>query len=635
MMGRSSRYVGLASMAALGLLGACSANAPDLEVGSLAAALSSGTGLHADYFNNQTLTAPAVLSRTDGTVNFNWANGSPGSGIGVDHFSARWSGQVEALFSQTYTFFTTSDDGVRLWVNGVQLINNWTDHGPTENSGTIALVAGQKYDIKLEFYENGGGATATLSWSSASQPKQIIPASQLYASASTNVALAGTAYRFSANSTSTSNANRVAAPALNDDSTAAELDLAGSGDDPLTNAWEAAGVVWATAQTNVNKIEFVNGSTDGPSNGNGNFTANFHLQLSSDGTTWADAGGWTLAPSYPYNATASNQTYTFSGSAGSLRGVRVTGQVHTAQTSWHARARELRVWSGSPSNPGNPGNPGDPGNPQIPTHCLSALPAGGQPADVSSPTSVVGTGTAASCTFSALNTAVTRGGVITFNCGSAAVTIPVSATMNLPTNVNTLIDGGGRVTLDGQNAVRILNFDHGDFMVNATRVTLQHLKLVNGKANPTQAIPTAPAPCSQGYNDGEGGALYMRDGNLSVIDCTFSNNHAALLGPDTGGGAIYVLGSKSGMIIANSVFTGNSASNGGAVAGLFCQEAIYNSLFQSNTASGNGANSNDPTRCSAINNDQNEIGSGGNGGAIYQDGGAQTGAMDAIVSGTS
>ena len=60
-------------------------------------------------------------------------------------------------------------------------------------------------------------------------------------------------------------------------------------------------------------------------------------------------------------------------------------------------------------------------------------------------------------------------------------------------------------------------------------------------------IPTAPAPCSQGYNDGEGGALYMRDGNLTVIDSIFTNNQAAPLGPDTGGGAIYVLGSKRGV----------------------------------------------------------------------------------------
>jgi hypothetical protein len=68
----------------------------------------------------------------------------------------------------------------------------------------------------------------------------------------------------------------------------------------------------------------------------------------------------------------------------------------------------------------------------------------------------------------------------------------------------------------------------------------------------------------------------------------------------------------------------NSASNAGAVGGLFAQLAIYSSLFQSNTATGNGANSNDPSRCSFINDDQNEIGSGGNGGAIDQDGGNAT-----------
>src|SRR3954467_4705838 len=144
------------------------------------AALSTGTGLRADYFNNQTLTAPVAVSRTDATVNFNWGTGSPATAIAGDHFSARWTGQVEALFSQTYTFFTTSDDGVRLWVNGQRIIDNWTDHGPTENSGTIALTAGQRYDVRLEFYENGGGATITLSWSSASRPKQIVPQAQLY-----------------------------------------------------------------------------------------------------------------------------------------------------------------------------------------------------------------------------------------------------------------------------------------------------------------------------------------------------------------------------------------------------------------------------------------------------------------------
>ena len=192
--------------------------------------------------------------------------------------------------------------------------------------------------------------------------------------------------------------------------------------------------------------------------------------------------------------------------------------------------------------------------------------------------------------------------------------------MNLPTTKDTVIDGGNKITLDGGHAVQILNFNSANFQANETRLTLQHISLVNGKATPTDAIPTAPAPCSQGYDDGQGGALYMRDGNLTVIDAIFSGNQAAQLGPDTGGGAIYLEGSKHGAVIVGSTFTNNSGANAGAVGSLIGELDIYNSLFQNNTATGNGANSNDSSMCSVINNGQNEVGSGGNGGAIYGDG---------------
>ena len=260
----------------------------------------------------------------------------------------------------------------------------------------------------------------------------------------------------------------------------------------------------------------------------------------------------------------------------------------------------------------------DAGNPQ--GSCAAGIPANGKPADTSSPTSVVGTGTPASCTFSQLQAAVTGGGVVTFDCGGGALTIPVTATLKLPTNKDTVIDGGSRITLDGGGAVQILRFDSANFKANEHGLTLQHIALKNGKETPTKAIPNAPAPCSQGWDDGEGGALYMRDGNLVIIDSIFEDNQAAPLGPDTGGGAIYVLGSKHGVTIVKSTFKGNKAANAGAVGGLFAELDIYDSLFTGNAAIGNGANSNDPAKCSAMNNGQNEVGSGGNGGAIYSDG---------------
>jgi glucose/arabinose dehydrogenase len=145
-----------------------------------------GTGLSATYFDNLDFTG-ATVARIDPTVNFAWGTGSPAAGIGPDTFSVRWTGQVEPQFTGTYTFYTQSDDGVRLWVNGQQLVNNWTNHRVTENSGTISLSVGQRYDIRMEFYENGGAATAKLLWSSASTPKAVIPSSRLYSQGAATV----------------------------------------------------------------------------------------------------------------------------------------------------------------------------------------------------------------------------------------------------------------------------------------------------------------------------------------------------------------------------------------------------------------------------------------------------------------
>ena len=138
-----------------------------------------GTGLAATYFDTATLTGASV-SRIDPTIDFVWGTGSPAAGIGADTFSARWTGEIVPQFSETYTFYTVSDDGVRLWVNGVRIVNNWTNHAAVENRGTIALTAGQRYPIVMEYYENAGSATARLLWSSASTPKAVVPSSRLF-----------------------------------------------------------------------------------------------------------------------------------------------------------------------------------------------------------------------------------------------------------------------------------------------------------------------------------------------------------------------------------------------------------------------------------------------------------------------
>jgi glucose/arabinose dehydrogenase len=138
-------------------------------------------GLTATYFDNKDLTG-ATVTRVDPTIDFVWGLAAPAPGIGADTFSVRWSGELLPPASATYTFTTVSNDGVRLWVNGVRIVSNWTNHGTTENTGTIALTGGRRYPIVMEFYEDTGSATARLLWSTPALARTVVPAARLFPS---------------------------------------------------------------------------------------------------------------------------------------------------------------------------------------------------------------------------------------------------------------------------------------------------------------------------------------------------------------------------------------------------------------------------------------------------------------------
>jgi hypothetical protein len=96
----------------------------------------------------------------------------------VSRFTASGSWSVPR-YSETYTFYTQSNDGVRLWVDGKLLIDNWTLHSTTENRGTVTLEAGRAYSLRMEFFDNKGLAIARMHWSSPRQRKQLIPTDRL------------------------------------------------------------------------------------------------------------------------------------------------------------------------------------------------------------------------------------------------------------------------------------------------------------------------------------------------------------------------------------------------------------------------------------------------------------------------
>ncbi len=128
-----------------------------------------------EYFNNMTLGGTSVMIRDDGTgfLNFDWAGGSPSTSCGVtpDNFSSRWTRTVN-FPAGSYLFTIIADDGVRFWIDGKLLLDKWIDQSPTKyDVGPIALSGGN-HTLKMEFYEKGGGATAKLSWQTASNPCQ-------------------------------------------------------------------------------------------------------------------------------------------------------------------------------------------------------------------------------------------------------------------------------------------------------------------------------------------------------------------------------------------------------------------------------------------------------------------------------
>jgi RHS repeat-associated protein len=137
-------------------------------------------GLKAEYFDDADFT-DLKLTRIDPTIDFAWpGTDSPDPSIDGDTFSARWTGQVMPLYSETYTFYTQTDESVRLWVDGKLIIDHTAAHTSTEDAGTITLEAGKKYDIKMEFSEGTGDAEARLLWSSDSQEKEVVPKLRLY-----------------------------------------------------------------------------------------------------------------------------------------------------------------------------------------------------------------------------------------------------------------------------------------------------------------------------------------------------------------------------------------------------------------------------------------------------------------------
>ena len=130
-------------------------------------------GLKAEYFSNKSLAGAPVVTRIEPEVNYDWGMENPAPGIPADDFSARWTGKLVPAMSGKYRFGAIADDGVRVYLDGKLISEDWTDHAPATITGEVTLEAGKSYDIKMEYYESKIGAVARLVW----QPPVVNPKS--------------------------------------------------------------------------------------------------------------------------------------------------------------------------------------------------------------------------------------------------------------------------------------------------------------------------------------------------------------------------------------------------------------------------------------------------------------------------
>jgi beta-glucosidase len=121
-------------------------------------------GLKAEYFANRKLEGAPVLTRDEAAVNFDWGTSGPAPGVAADDFSARWTGKLVPDVSGKYRLGATADDGLRVYLDGKLIVEDWTEHAPTTRTGEVTLEAGRSYDLKFEYFEGRIGAVAKLVW---------------------------------------------------------------------------------------------------------------------------------------------------------------------------------------------------------------------------------------------------------------------------------------------------------------------------------------------------------------------------------------------------------------------------------------------------------------------------------------
>lgn len=145
------------------------------------ARMGTGTGLNGSYYLGQNFASGPVATGVDATVDFRWAAGEPPrAGLPATAWSARWLGWIEPRFTEDCTLIVRSDDGARVWLDGVLVMDGWRARGVTEDRAVFAAVAGQRRFIRVEYFQERGAMEMHLRWRSAHEADAVVPSTQLH-----------------------------------------------------------------------------------------------------------------------------------------------------------------------------------------------------------------------------------------------------------------------------------------------------------------------------------------------------------------------------------------------------------------------------------------------------------------------
>jgi len=121
-------------------------------------------GLNAEYFNNMDLSGSPKYKQIDKEINFDWSQNGPSKDIGIFKYSVRWTGYLSAPISGEVALNIMTDDGARLWINDKLIYEDWSHHAATNKTVKVNMIEGNLYKIKMEYFQDEGGATAILGW---------------------------------------------------------------------------------------------------------------------------------------------------------------------------------------------------------------------------------------------------------------------------------------------------------------------------------------------------------------------------------------------------------------------------------------------------------------------------------------